>query len=407
MYQNNRRQSDGYHRGGGTVGYNRRGTYERPQVTGGCMFCVEDILNENSEGHQRNQCPIFKALKRNTSPEPYIAASLKRCDTIGYAAAGVLPWRRHESGEGIELLLAREYRVPSRDRGGDCLNFLGGKRLRKGTTPLDCAVDKVQKETGGQLSPATMVHMRKDCPLVCWSSYSKNVLFVFEMVGSNDYDVDVRCAGLSVPGVQRLEWVTRKEITNPSWVGEQMHLFASEILQQLLNCNIMNHLEVLFDVGVKTSSPCDPILGEGILPEELDLHFDLVDAIRSSVVLARPDRVPCPNPLFSDLKSMVADIPSSDKKKLKRRFHPDRISQVLGRVPTSVETHMSTIVMQALNGLCDVEGDAEGSSRDIMANIEKLNKLCGEALLRHVGKEVLSDEEKLEEILSRLSMEPT
>ena len=404
MYQNNRRQSGGYHRGSGKYG-NKSGTYKQPHITGGCMFCVDDMMDETLEDHQRNQCPTFKALKRNTSPEPYIAASLKSCDGIGYAAAGVLPWKRNLTGGGIELLLAREYRAPNRDCGGDCLNFLGGKRLKKSITALDCAVDKVQKETGGQLSPATIVHMREACPLVCWSSDSKYVLFVFELVGNNDHDVDIRCAGLSAVGVKRLEWATRKEITNPSWVRMQTHSFASEILQQLLHCNIMNHLEALFDISVEVRPPCDPIESEGISPEELDSQFDLVGALQSALALARPGMVPSgPNPSFAELRSTVNHIPRSDMNKLKLRFHPDHISRVLRRVPTKLEADMSTIVMQALNGLCDTENVL---GNDVMVNIEKLDTLRRGALRCHGEREVLSDAEKVEELLSRLSMEHT
>ena len=78
---------------------------------------------------------------------------------------------------------------------------------------LTYTVDKVHNKTGMQLSPATMACMQEGCPLVCWSSNSKYFLFVFEMVGSNDYDINVRCTGLGVNGVKRLEWASRKELT--------------------------------------------------------------------------------------------------------------------------------------------------------------------------------------------------
>ena len=191
-------------------------------VTGGCMFCKG--LEESEAGHTRKQCPLFRQIKRRSSPDAYIDTELRHHDATGYAAAGVLPWRRTSDGE-IELLLAREYRPPSRERGGDKLNFLGGKRNKLETEALMCAVDKVHQETAGQLPPATVAEMRKGCPLVCWSSESKYVLFVHELIGEDDYEVDVRCAGL--PGAKRLEWVTRAEVLSIAWVKQEMHPYAS------------------------------------------------------------------------------------------------------------------------------------------------------------------------------------
>ena len=183
----------------------------------------------------------------------------------------------------------------------------------------------------------------------------------------------------------------KKGAHNSSWVEEQMHLFAWEILQQLLNCNIMHHLELLVDVAVKKSSQCNPGLVKGISPEELNSYFDIVNAICSAVALVLPNQVSsCSNPLFSDLKSMIAAIPSNDMIKLKLFFHPDCISQVLCCVPTNAKAHMSTICMETLNGLCDVEG----LSTNVMSKIEELDKLCWDALLCHGGGDALSGAER-------------
>ena len=81
------------------------------------------------------------------------------------------------------MLLVREYRDSSLERAGDKLNFLGGKRLRRETGALKCAVDKVDEETAGQLSRATISHMREGCPLVCWNRQSK---YVFSLVSSSE-----------------------------------------------------------------------------------------------------------------------------------------------------------------------------------------------------------------------------
>jgi 8-oxo-dGTP pyrophosphatase MutT (NUDIX family) len=218
------------------------------------MFCQG--LEEYEAGHTRRQCPLFRQVKKLCSRAAYIDIRLRRNDADGYAAAGVLPWRRASNG-GIELLLAREYRKPSHDRGGDKLNFLGGKREKQETKALVCAVDKVYQETGGKLSPTTVADMRNGCPLVCWSSDSKYVLFVHELVGKNDCEIDVQCVG--VAGTKHLEWVTREEALSTSWTSQEMHLYALEILDQLTSCSIMKHLEKLFDVAKRPSnSPVTP-----------------------------------------------------------------------------------------------------------------------------------------------------
>lgn len=253
QYRNSHRRSGG----GGSYDHGSRspGSFGAQGV---CLFCND--LNDDREEHSRTQCPRFKSLKSQASRYPYIDTQLKVSDDAGYAAAGVLPFRRTggavgqgQHNEGVlEFLMAREYRDKSRDCGGDMLNFLGGKRLREKTKAIDCAITKVSQETGGQLSQGTMAHMKDGCPLVCWSSASKYVLFLYEFVGEDDCDVDVRCAG--VQGTKRLEWVSREELLNPSWVRKQVHNFASEILDQLTSCRIMRQLEDLFDVAAALPS---------------------------------------------------------------------------------------------------------------------------------------------------------
>jgi hypothetical protein len=87
----------------------------------------------------RKERPSSGSLKK--SARPYMDVQLRPQDSEGYAAAGVLPWRRTSDGQ-LEILLAREYRPVSRDTAGDKLNFLGGKRLKREVDTLTCAVDK-------------------------------------------------------------------------------------------------------------------------------------------------------------------------------------------------------------------------------------------------------------------------
>jgi len=373
------------------------------------MFCQG--LEETDSGHTRKQCPLFKSLKSKTSTSPYISVELKPSESVGYAAAGILPWRRTNIGE-IEILLTREYRPKSYDNmGGDKLNFLGGKRHKQESDPLTCAADKVYDETGGQLSPATIAHMREECPLVCWSSKSKYVLFVFELVGEDDREVDIRCAG--VTGAKRLEWATRRELLSSTWRRKEMHGFALEIMEQLTSCQIMSHLEQLFDVA---SAPLEPTLKsqdqqpqEGLTPAEVSKHFDIVGAIRTTLESARPsERSPLGTsscPPYEELRAAVRIIPKRDMKKLQLRFHPDELVRVLRRAPSDEEERMSTSAIQVLNGLVGDDGD---SKMDIMDSLGKLNNQRGLLLATKSGGSPGKQDnlKEVEDLLSRLSVRP-
>jgi hypothetical protein len=362
------------------------------------MFCQG--LDEAHARHTRKECPLFRQLKQNTSSQPYIDVQLRPQDREGYAAAGVLLWRRTSDGQ-LEMLLAREYRSKGRDTGGDNLNFLGGKRLKREVDALTCAVDKATQEMGGQLSPVTTTHMREGCPLVCWSSDSKYVLFLFELVGENDCEVDVRCAGM--PNTKRLEWATRQELLERSWTRQQMHPFAIEMLEQLTSCGIMEHLEEVFDVAYAPT--LEPSPREGLSADQVAEHFDIVGAIRSSLESARPDsllllsRLP---PTYTQLRAAAQDIPSRDRKKLCLRFHPDRVMRVLGHPPSEKEGSIAHRAMQILNGLMDTSDPSES---DIMGNLKDLNSQRAK-LANAASSQSKENVEQVQDLLSRLSMSP-
>lgn len=64
-------------------------------------------------------------------------------------------------------------------------------------------------------------------------------------------------------------------------------------------------------------------------------------------------------------------------KKLKLRYHPDRLHQILDRLPLTEESDLSTNVMQILNGLVDV---ANGSEKDVMEGLRTIKLKCGQLL---------------------------
>lgn len=344
MYRNEGKRHSRFHNRGSNQVYDRQRSHCRKPITGFCMFCKSDIMNEYRENHARWQCPIFKELKANTSRISYIASMLKDEDEDGFAAAGILPWRRDETGD-IEFLLAREYREPDQNRtGGDRLNFLGGKRLRKETKSINCAVDKVNEETGRKLSLETLEQMRQECPLVCWDEKSKYVLYLFNLVRSDDKDIDFRCAGLPVAGVKRLEWIKRDNLLDEYWVKDQFHEFASDLLQEMVACDVMDSLEDFLDESSLKFDDLSPKMTK----KEVIEHFDILGALKSALAIANP------NVRFRESPSSLikhAPLFQNDIEKIKVRIGPDRLQNMFHRDPTQEEISLSTKAMQILEEL--------------------------------------------------------
>jgi hypothetical protein len=380
------------------------------------MFCQED-LDESRCQHTRKNCPTFKSLKRNTSSTSYIRSSLKHEEEIGFAAAGVLLWRRflndslpaksdcqNSETNDIEVLMARECRAPNRDCDGDLLNFLGGKRLHRSSTALKCAVDKVNQETGYQFPPATIASMKDGCPLVSWSSNSKYVLYIFELVDDDDRDIDIRCAGIGGTSIKRLEWTPiRKLVKSKNFARTQMHRFAGEMLEDLITSNILTHLEDLFNIAYKPNVVVQKKPKEEILPmsEFLSL-YDVRSALQTMLAAVTQERqsVMPKIPSFFDLHRAVQIIPKRDMHKLLLRLHPDRLSQVLRRQPNEIETKIATMATQALNGLKETSNEA-----DVMTNLKKLDEFRKKEMNPFAGKGAEDGNTvALDEMLSRLSI---
>jgi hypothetical protein len=97
----------------------------------------------------------------------------------------------------------------------------------------------------------------------------------------------------------------------------------------------------------------------------------------------------------------VQAIPKRDLKKLKLRYHPDRLTRILDRPPLKEESELSTSVMQILNGLVDV---ASGSEKAVMDGLKKVQLQCSQLLRSPTMKE--NNNKDLEDLLSRLSLSP-
>jgi hypothetical protein len=224
---------------------------------------------------------MFKLLKDHASRKSYLEVKLNQRDVDGFAAAGMLLFRR-SAADFVEVLFAREDRPSTGDRlGGDLLNFLGGKRNLKTQSPRAVAVDKVDWETGGVLRRETISHMLKEdaCPFALWSPSPKYVLFPYELTHKEDLDVVVRSA--SVTHAERLEWVPRSSLLSPAFCHADIHTLSSLMIEDLIECNVLGktNLEVLFDFVAKRAAPAsqaaDSVAASvgathGVLPAESD-----------------------------------------------------------------------------------------------------------------------------------------
>ena len=364
----------GYGRRGGFSRRGYRGGYYRSYRETGCMFCTG--VSEEEQSHQRHQCSEFKQLKRNSSPRPYVQAKLNDQDELGFAAAGFLLWKKGKEND-VQVLMAREYRD-----GGDLLNFLGGKRLRKTESAIEVALKKVNMESGRKLSRDALEGM-KHAPLVHWSGreYSKYALFLYEVTSWRDCEIDVLAAGLRDEGVKRLEWVSCKNLKTPSFINYQLHDFAIDMVKTLsdITCDVLGNIEELFETAkavVERSKIQDDT------EEKVLFDFDIIAGIMSSAKLARGFST-TGNLTWGNIADAVKSLHNNDMRKLRLKYHPDRLGRQLGRDPTDLEKEASKKATQILNRILEMIKDPpntapsrnDSSSSDVFKTIEELNKL--------------------------------
>ena len=365
----------------------------------GCGWCVG--TDEAAGFAARARCGKFKRLKAGLTARPYLELELKPAEKEGFAAAGVLLFRRGR--DGVDVLLAREWRGDK----GDRLNFLGGKRRVKATTATEVAVAKLYAETGGQLLPATMRAVRDHgFHMVHWGARSKYVLFLHELCAEGDMELDVRCAG--VTGAKRLEWVPRAQLRNATFVRAELHEFAAEMLRDVQDCRVLDQLEALFDCAGRAAgadSGADAAAESVPVVATHAATFDVLEALRACAVAARPDDVPLPvRPDWRHLLDLTTQLHKTDIKKLRLRFHPDSLQRMLGRAPTEKEGTMATNAMQVLNLLFAETADAASSSGTGMAMLAELDGLrCPAAQSAHAS----NDDDDLAAMLARVRVSPS
>ncbi|CAB3981540.1 ---NA--- [Paramuricea clavata] len=351
----------GYGRRGGFPRRGYPGGYYRSYNETGCMFCTG--VSESQQSHQRHQCPDFRQLKQKTSDKPYVKAKLSDEDEQGFAAAGFLLWKKGNKNN-LQVLMAREYRHES-----DLLNFLGGKRLRKSESAIEVALKKVNMESGRQLS--------RDC-LVSGRSASKYALFLYEVTSWRDCEVDVLAAGLRQEGVKRLEWVSCQELKSTSLHCE-LHDFAKEMVQALSDptCDVLANIEELFETA-KTAGEASKVKDD--TQEKTQFDFNVIAALTSSANLAKGFST-TGNLTWGNITDAVKSLHNNDIRKLRLKYHPDRLGRQLGRDPTELEKKASTKATQILNRILDMVKDPSqapsrsSSSGDVFTTIKELNEL--------------------------------
>jgi hypothetical protein len=336
------------------------------------MFCTG--VSESQQSHQRHQCPDFRHLKQKTSYKPYVKAKLSDEDEQGFAAAGFLLWKKGNKNN-LKVLMAREYRHES-----DLLNFLGGKRLRKSESAIEVALKKVNMESGRQLSRDALEGM-KHAPLVHWSgrSASKYALFLYEVTSWRDCEVDVLAAGLRQEGVKRLEWVSCQELKSTSFMDLELHDFAKEMVQALSDptCDVLANIEELFETA-KTAGEASKVKDD--TQEKTQFDFDVIAALTSSANLAKGFST-TGNLTWGNIADAVKSLHNNDIRKLRLKYHPDRLSRQLERDPTELENKASTKATQILNRILDMVKDpsqapsCSSSSGDVFTIIKELNEL--------------------------------
>jgi hypothetical protein len=388
----------------------------------GCGWCVG---NDEAAGFAaRSRCAEFARLKAALARAPYLEVALAPTEEAGFAAAGVLLFRRTSAAGGVDVLLACEFRA----NGGDRLNFLGGKRRVKATTAAQVAVAKLRVEAGGQLQGATLRAMAAQdagFPMVHWGARSKYALFLFELSSEMDKEVDVACAG--VAGAKRLEWVPRTQLRRAAFVRAELHTFAAEMLRDVQDCRVLDQLEALFDCASRAAASAAAGSGGGdggatdasdgddaaAVAAKRGAAFDVLGALRASAAAARPDgaapQLQPQQPQWRDLLRLAAALHKADMRKLCMRFHPDRLRSVLGgRAPTDEETLMSTKAMTVLNLLFSAPAEAAANSGAGMAALAELDRMrsppAAAAARRSSGGGDDDDVDDLAAMLARVRM---
>ena len=337
---------------------NRRSWYQRNvlstaqrSINDFCYFCKPNLQSDGD--HDRRHCPTFKQLKNATSSNSYIDVTLKERDEQGYAASGIVMWRR-KNDDDIEFLLVRESRNE-----GYLLNCPGGKRLNKDIPSLACAINQVDNEMGRIFSPTRLAQLYQKCPFVLWNVKSKYVVYFHEWIDDVDeLRTDSSCYG------KKPEWVSRDQIMDPHWRENEVHIFFIDILEFTIASHFIEQLQTLFDYSHHTQ---DKLLAD------VCKHFHIMSKLQSALNLADPT-IP-----FEQNSAQLIAISSFIEKEIneiKEQFSLDSLSSILKRDPTNEENKLSFICFQIMSEL----SKDHSSQLELKLNLKEYYRLYGKTL---------------------------
>ena len=126
----------------------------------------------------------------------------------------------------------------------------------------------------------------------------------------------------------------RSCIIDETWSLEHMHSFALSTVHELLQCNVMQHLESISDVASKTQYQDSPRKEDtkDIIVKKMKTTYDPIKLLRVVGKHAGPDHESLPeNPKLHELKSLVTRIPADRLEKIRLKLSPDRLSNLINR----------------------------------------------------------------------------
>lgn len=330
----------------------------------------------------------FARLASRASKSPYLDVKLRAVNEGGFAAAGVIVFRRTRvtpvargsaPAASIDLLMAREHRG-ARSGAGDKLAFLPcGERRLLTSSPVTVALEELNTTTGGQLDPSTVAAMRRrgGMPLVHWSARSQRALFVFEVTTDSDKSVDVNAAGLE--GAKRLEWVSRDQLRSDSFMKREVHACAAVTLRNVFDAfGVLDKLEALFDCRNRFSKapPPPPVLHSLVPAMSASAAVDVVAALRISVLAARFRSPPLPPaPEGWHLLRAATQLHASDVRKLQLKFSPDNVYTRLGHAPSRAEIAAAAAAARLVALLFDGDGSDGADAMEALRELDRLR--CG------------------------------
>ncbi|KAG1670378.1 hypothetical protein FOA52_000138 [Chlamydomonas sp. UWO 241] len=262
--------------------------------------------------------------------------------------------------------MAREFRTPA----GDLLNFLGGKWTRRAQSAVGVAAAKADVASGGKLARETVARLERSV-LVQFCPHSN--------------------------GRQRLEWIPLTDLRNGAFV-------RAELLEDLQSPSSGDILANLPKLLASMEPPPPPVAPSRTDAQKHD--FDVVAAIKASAAAARPEnrefqggrQGKWPQQL-SDIARCVGAIPKIDLRKLRLRFHPDKLQVQLCREPSDEERTLAGIAMRLLN-------EAVQASSSVLNSVNELDGIIRRYLSGIASQPVHNPADKVAEFLSQMRMSP-